>query len=921
MTAPVNSFAIHFSAFLHPLAGAVPIGYAVTKDETNTGFVVATDANLAVSASGTIGGVAIQTGQGGRVIEVQEDAIVPPELVPFVGPGAANDFAVVDDLGRVVRSASATSKTVGRCGKDGSVSLNLSGFGATSFNPLATSVANLAALAAVQGMANGEFRFVVTLAEPFDFDSSSTLAADGFAVVAPAVGSGRWIRRGLGAEKWRAQSNWRIDAVAGDDEADGNATPLKTQAELFRRWGPSPHLNPPAVEYSTGSPGRFYFPTIITLLTSLPQSDPHAMPDGIRLNNNGRLIFKGTVTTARTGTLSSVVALNRSTNQAVSVTDTALTSWSADICQRIRVTAGANAGSTGWVAKDLGSKAARISPPSKLNYDSDGDTRAAFVTVTPSTFSNSDAYALQTLPRMYWGLQPHVNAGFERSSAFGLVRYEDLEIATTSAHPVMGNLGNAYSFFVGCKINGNGLFTGAYLRSSSNSAFLNCSFSDGFLVYPQTEAVIVASGLSLGDVFTGFVVLDADFLVQGAILRVTMGACRMGLVGVYDSPSDGCVVGSFDANHFPGAGVTNVTSHYPAHLLYGSGNAGVGLRVGAGGQFCYASTIPAITGSGGDFRVGNSSLAFSGVDQTWTNFAAAKPGGFGGSLVNLANLASLTKPSVEPTAVAGATGATGATGGTGPTGPTGATGGTGPTGPTGGTGATGTGPPVTWADDLAGSTNTSQKVVAITGSGGNVPVHATNFLFDEGITAAKIGQATRTSDAATHALEVKGGSAWASASTNINGGDLVLSGGDSSGTEGALDGKIVLKSHGVRFAYFDGTNLNGQFWWDAATQSPVFSHAPIATHGVDPTPMRIAAQGRTSGSDDGVGGNLFLAGGDGQNADNGYVDIGNGALKVGNGRTYIANAPPPPTPVDGVYLWSESGVLKWMGPDGTPHNV
>jgi len=130
MTYPIASHATSFSAVLHPLAGNVSIGYAITEDPTQYGgFVVATTAALAASYSGRIKGIAIQAGSGGHPIEIQQDAVVRPEHVPFVGTGNATDYAVVDLLGRVVRSASATG-AVGKCGADGSVALQLSGVSA-----------------------------------------------------------------------------------------------------------------------------------------------------------------------------------------------------------------------------------------------------------------------------------------------------------------------------------------------------------------------------------------------------------------------------------------------------------------------------------------------------------------------------------------------------------------------------------------------------------------------------------------------------------------------------------------------------------------------------------------------------------------------------------------------------------------------
>jgi len=132
VTIPIASHATQFQAVLHPLAGNVSVGYAVTEDATGAGFVVATTAAVAASYSGRIKGIAIQAGSGGRSIEIQQDAVARPDHVPFVGTGNATDYAVVDSLGRVVRSSTRTTLTVGTCGADGSVIVDLAGFGSAS---------------------------------------------------------------------------------------------------------------------------------------------------------------------------------------------------------------------------------------------------------------------------------------------------------------------------------------------------------------------------------------------------------------------------------------------------------------------------------------------------------------------------------------------------------------------------------------------------------------------------------------------------------------------------------------------------------------------------------------------------------------------------------------------------------------------
>jgi hypothetical protein len=86
--------------------------------------------------------------------------------------------------------------------------------------------------------------------------------------------------------------------------------------------------------------------------------------------------------------------------------------------------------------------------------------------------------------------------------------------------------------------------------------------------------------------------------------------------------------------------------------IFGSGNAGVGLSVSANCSVLW-ETVPSITGTGGNFRMGASGDArffnettgvYSSIlSQTWTNLTTAQPTGFGGSVHNVSANAHLVQ--------------------------------------------------------------------------------------------------------------------------------------------------------------------------------------------------------------------------------------------------------------------------------------
>ena len=126
MSAPAQSYSILFSAFISTLGGSVPQGYAVTKSQDGNSYVVATTANLALSASGTIDGVQLNPiANPGDTVQVQRDAKVDKALLSL-GPGAVEN-AVVDANGKVQRASVASGVPLGLVDKEGGVAINLAG--------------------------------------------------------------------------------------------------------------------------------------------------------------------------------------------------------------------------------------------------------------------------------------------------------------------------------------------------------------------------------------------------------------------------------------------------------------------------------------------------------------------------------------------------------------------------------------------------------------------------------------------------------------------------------------------------------------------------------------------------------------------------------------------------------------------------
>lgn len=85
--------------------------------------------------------------------------------------------------------------------------------------------------------------YVATLKSWFVWDASSTVADDttdylSVSVTANGVAAGRWRRLSYAHPSWLAKTAWFV-STAGSNENDGSTslTPVKTDAEIQRRWG------------------------------------------------------------------------------------------------------------------------------------------------------------------------------------------------------------------------------------------------------------------------------------------------------------------------------------------------------------------------------------------------------------------------------------------------------------------------------------------------------------------------------------------------------------------------------------------------------------------------------------------------------------------------------------------------------------
>jgi hypothetical protein len=210
-------------------------------------------------------------------------------------------------------------------------------------------VANIAALQALDDTAvdDGGVVSVKSVLDLWMLDKTSPLATDGITVVATNSGTGRWIRMKLPSLVWQLQTTWYIDEVTGGDENSGATalSALATWDEYQRRIGEGPLEVSHTVNFTS-------------TLTQDIHVNTAMIDDSLSITLQGvrsAPIYSGSVTGKQ--------AENAAANVDLQITDAALpVSWAASglVDKMYVLTSGPNVGACGWIAADVGAKAARI---------------------------------------------------------------------------------------------------------------------------------------------------------------------------------------------------------------------------------------------------------------------------------------------------------------------------------------------------------------------------------------------------------------------------------------------------------------------------------------------------------------------------------------------------------------------------------
>jgi hypothetical protein len=454
------------------------------------------------------------------------------------------------------------------------------------------------------------------------------------------------------------QASWRINAATGNDANSGlPGFPLKTFAELSRRWGNGNFLVPGAG-----------LVVLVELETDLPSTDPISFD--VRYGATNGILIKGLNTTVLySGTFSAVTAKNRATNTPLQATDAGVPGgWGPFLAggttpARIHDTTN---NSYFWPAKDLGAGAVRLSEPYQATVV--GLPGNSFPNLSGGTGPNGrppvavaalDTFTLERLTQVYFGAVTINGATTVGATTSCTVAFQDLWITRTGGSNLMHIAGGAvatcfYGCLLGLTCNTTSQVNGFRFQNSNVGLGALATIVGGtggefqFLAGLSNARFLASMAL---------VFVDHDAMFQGAGFGFVVGAAKFGNACFFDVGAGQSNNPTNDAIHLgPGTGFTNLNFFDGSHAIWGSGGVGGGIGVAPGATFGYQTNAPSVTGSApgtNDFVLGGatSSRAWDEglsawgplIANSWANLIVAVPAGLGNSAVNVGKGASISK--------------------------------------------------------------------------------------------------------------------------------------------------------------------------------------------------------------------------------------------------------------------------------------
>jgi hypothetical protein len=432
--------------------------------------------------------------------------------------------------------------------------------------------------------------YVSTVDDWFRWDPTSTATADDIEVVNPTkngVAAGRFLRLFRHSPKWLLQ-NWWISESSGHDENPGTLVlPLKTDRELYRRWGRARIATAITVTYLAAPVGQTNY--------------------DVEILSDASLTLLGTPTTNKTAvTITAVTAQVRTGGSEVARAITGATLGAADVGKLAIIRSGTagNINAYARILKDNGGGSVRVSPFGKADLNA----FPAFVEVTP--VANTDVIDVVT----------------PMTLSVGRIRATGATNSVIAGSPTRNALmldsltldGNANNFGTGTIVGDN--VTVAYARHVLKDIAIAGVTEPGMTAQTimgggMDGAVAIASGCYAYIVKPGLL---------NAILHVRMGGGASADTDTYFQASRLNVEGYFQSSGVAvfDNGLTGAYFVAPSGTVrqggvadWGAANAGFAIRILAGGRYVYLQkpTINSGLGAGRETLVGGTDKQYAAI--------------------------------------------------------------------------------------------------------------------------------------------------------------------------------------------------------------------------------------------------------------------------------------------------------------------
>jgi hypothetical protein len=415
-------------------------------------------------------------------------------------------------------------------------------------------------------------------ATPSDFGSNPAAGRVFTAVAVPGGLDPQWTDAVVPLEAYYAANwavtDWYLDGTTGSDSNDGTsaATPLKTGRELKRRLGQCAEWN--------------HSVTIHVLANGM--IDPLVI-NGLMLQTGIHVDVIGTETVIASDTIAAYLGRSQTNARATEITGTAIADFSPFVWKRLRVTSGARAGWTTWIAKanpnGVGLNVARCSQGGYIDP-------SYAVPVNPTAPSPGDAFVIERLPSVPYiridlsgptSIIPITGAFPERQY---MVRSVDCPQMYLSS---IANRIEYRGLVFGCRLNailpvGGG--PQSYIMPEVTTSLFGVSPESGKVVYPQVPATSCLFGDGINAVFvylTGVQWLT-NSLFQGCRVQASADT-QINASQIFDCTGSDAALTVYACDCY-------------CFGISGDGNAiGLGLRNGSvlryGSTFNLKGTIPA----------------------------------------------------------------------------------------------------------------------------------------------------------------------------------------------------------------------------------------------------------------------------------------------------------------------------------------